>query len=42
MYLEPGQSKEVTSKLSTKDLAFVGRNLKRITEPIEFDISTEN
>nr|MBC7614387.1 fibronectin type III-like domain-contianing protein [Pseudopedobacter sp.] len=42
MYLEPGQSKEVTFKLSTKDLVFVARNLKWITEPGEFDISIGN
>jgi beta-glucosidase len=40
--LEPGQSKEVTFKLSAKDLAFVGRDLKWTTEPGEFDIKIGN
>lgn len=42
IYLEPGQSKEVTFKLSAKDLAFVGKNLKWITEPGDFDITIGN
>lgn len=42
IYLEPGESKEVVFKLSAKDLAFVGRDLKWITEPGEFDIKIGN
>ncbi len=36
--LEPGQEKEVEFTLNAKDLAFIGRDLKSITEPGEFDI----
>ncbi len=42
IYLEPGQSKEVTFKISTKDLAFVGKDLKWITEPGDFNITIGN
>lgn len=36
--LEPGQEKEIEFKLNAKDLAFIGKDLKWITEPGEFDI----
>jgi beta-glucosidase len=42
IYLEPGQSKEVTFKLSAKDLAFVGKDLKWRTEAGDFNITIGN
>ena len=42
IYLAPGESKEVTFKLSAKDLAFVGKDLKWVTEPGDFDITIAN
>ena len=36
--LIPGEEKEIQFTLNTKDLAFIGRDLKWITEPGEFDI----
>ncbi len=42
IYLESGQSKEVTFKLSAKDLAFVGKDLKWTTESGDFNITIGN
>ncbi|MDX1637384.1 MAG: glycoside hydrolase family 3 N-terminal domain-containing protein [Balneolaceae bacterium] len=36
--LEPGQQKTVSFTISAKDLAFVGRDLKKVTEPGDFRI----
>lgn len=36
VYLQPGQSKTVSFQLTQGDLSFIGRDLKRITEPGEF------
>jgi beta-glucosidase len=36
--LKPGQEKEIKFTLSANDLAFIGKDLKWITEPGEFDI----
>ncbi len=42
VYLEPGQSKEVTFKISAKDLAFIGKDLKWRTEAGDFNITIGN
>lgn len=42
IYLKPGETKEVTFSLTAKDLAFVGRDLKWVTEPGAFDIHMGN
>ena len=36
--IEPGQKKEIEFTLNAKDLSFIGKDLKWITEPGEFDI----
>ncbi|MFC1761943.1 glycoside hydrolase family 3 N-terminal domain-containing protein [Planctomycetota bacterium] len=36
--LEPGETKAASFKLSTEDLAFIGRNHKRMIEPGEFEV----
>ncbi len=40
--LEPGQTKTVSFEITPADLAFVGRDLKWITEPGEFEASISN
>jgi beta-glucosidase len=42
IYLLPGESKEVVFKLSAKDLAFINKDLKWITEPGDFNITIGN
>ncbi|RZM24639.1 MAG: beta-glucosidase [Pedobacter sp.] len=42
IYLNPGESKEVTFELTAKELAFIGKDLKWTTEPGEFYISIGN
>ncbi len=37
--LEPGQAKEVSFKITSDDLSFIGRDMDRITEPGEFHVT---
>lgn len=39
IYLEPGESREVSFKITAKDLAFVGLENKWITEPGAFEVN---
>ncbi|HKI46401.1 MAG TPA: glycoside hydrolase family 3 N-terminal domain-containing protein, partial [Balneolales bacterium] len=42
IYLKSGETREVSFTLTAKDLAFVGRDLKWVTEPGAFDIRIGN
>jgi len=39
VYLEPGQSRTLTFKLSRDDLSFIGANNKPVVEPGEFEVA---